>query len=229
MTVQLSITKADASRDQAALDVAAAYNFGYAGRTREAAQAHVDELRELGLPAPERVPAIFPLPPGRVTTADAVQVSGDASYGEVEFALVRSERGWLVAAASDHSDFTIEKVSTAHAKTIYPDVLSREAWLLDEVAERWDDITMTSERFDGTGWAVVQSGTAGELLAPAQLIEELAARSGSEPAVGTVILSGTIGGDVVPGGAAWRNTLSDPATGRSLVVEYRVEGRPLEI
>ena len=38
-----------------------ALNAGYAGRDTEQVQHHVDQLAELGVPAPRRIPTLYPL------------------------------------------------------------------------------------------------------------------------------------------------------------------------
>lgn len=212
------------------VEVSRSVNFGFAGREKEGALAHVAELRELGLPAPTRIPSIFPIPPSRITTDSEVCVPGEDSYGEVEFALLCTEKlGWVVCAAADHSDFLVEGLSTTRAKTVYDDVLSTDAWLLDDVLENWDSITMTCERRDGAVWELIQSGSVGELMRPHDLIKELEDRSGRSAAPGTVILSGTIGGEIRPGGDGWRCTLRSPDFPLPLVAEYDVAALPAEI
>lgn len=206
-----------------------AYNFGYAGRSADEVRAHVEELEELGFPAPERTPTIYPIAPAKVSAESSVSVRGTESYGEVEFALVQTTAGLLVCVASDHTDMAVETVSTARAKTIYPDLLSAEAWRYEDVADHWDSLTLTGERLGENGWETVQHGSVSSLMTPSQLLQELQSRSGEENAAGTVLLSGTIGGEIRPGAQAWRNTLSDPVMDRRLVVEYTVREEPLEL
>lgn len=206
-----------------------AFNFGFAGRSTEEVHAHVAELEELGFPAPERTPTIYPIAPANVSTASEIDVRGPDSYGEVEFALVQTDEGTLVVIASDHSDMVVETVSTARAKTVYPDLLSAQAWRYEDVADHWDALRMTGERLGEGGWETIQEGSVSLLLAPEQLLAELRLRSGAENSAGTVLLSGTIGGEIRPGASAWRNTLTDPVLGRRLVVEYSVREQPLEL
>jgi len=212
------------------INVSRSVNFGFAGREREVALAHVEELHELGLPAPTRIPSIFPIPASRITIDREVCVPGGDSYGEVEFALIATEQnGWLVCAAADHSDFLVEALSTTRAKTVYEDVLSVDCWLLAEVLENWDSISMTCERRDGANWEVIQHGSVSELMRPNDLISQLEERSGQAAAPGTVILSGTIGGDIRPGGDGWRCILSSPDFESPLVAEYDVVALPAEL
>jgi hypothetical protein len=94
---RLALQVHSAGGEPAPLTVAVteAYNFGYAARDRDGVQEHVEQMRALGLPAPQQVPAIFPIPPDRISTASELVVSGEMTYGEVEFALIKTdEYGW---------------------------------------------------------------------------------------------------------------------------------------
>ena len=157
-------------------------------------------------------------------------VPGPDSYGEVEFALVLTEElGWLVCAAADHSDFLVEGLSTTRAKTVYDDVLSTDAWLLDDVHDVWDSTTMLCERLGSNGWEALQQGSVAELLRPHDIITELEERTRQPASPGTVILSGTIGGEIRTGADAWRCSLSSPVFPVPLVAEYAVTALPAEL
>jgi len=53
---------------------------GYTGRNREAVLAHIEELKKLGVPAPEKVPATYWIDPNRVTKEDKIYVIGEKTY-----------------------------------------------------------------------------------------------------------------------------------------------------
>ncbi|CAB4806371.1 unannotated protein [freshwater metagenome] len=202
--------------------VSEVFNFGYAGRNQRAIQEHVDELVALGLPAPTTVPALFLLPPQQTTTATELVVAGSDTYGEVEYALMLSEIGWLVTVASDHSDFAVERLSTARSKAVCPDVLSPECWRLDDLLSQWDQLDLKCSRTDNQGEKEVQHGSLSELLPPADLLIILERRLGRKPSVGSVVLSGTLSGEPLPGALSWSVSMSDPATGRILEHKYQV-------
>ncbi len=198
------------------------FNFGYAGRNQKAIQEHVEELVGLGLPAPTTVPALFLLPPQQATTAQELVVAGSDSYGEVEYALLFSEDGWLVTVASDHSDFAVERLSTARSKAICPDVLSSDCWRLDDLLPQWDQLELKCIRTDEQGEKEFQHGSLIELLPPADLLAILERRLGRKPLIGSVILSGTLAGEPLPGATSWLVSMSDPSTGRMLEHRYQV-------
>jgi hypothetical protein len=205
------------------VEVTTLFNFGYAGRSQASVIAHVEELVKLGLPAPSTVPSVFPLPPLGVTTAGEITVAGGDSYGEVEYALLLSkEFGWLVAVASDHSDFAVEKISTPRSKAICPDVLSPDCWRLIDVEEHWDSLELTCTRSGALSSEIVQAGELINLLPPRELIAILESRLGTTVSPGTVLLSGTLAGEPAPGGSSWQVRLHDPHLARTLVHDYAV-------
>ena len=62
---------------------------GWVGRDPRALQAHIDELAELGIPAPTRVPIYMNLSTYLLTTEDEITVVSDQSSGEIEYVLLR--------------------------------------------------------------------------------------------------------------------------------------------
>lgn len=220
--LNLTVHEVDGGIKSVPFHVTEVFNFGYAGRNQSATQHHVDELVALGLPAPTTVPALFLLPPHQATTATEFVVAGSDTYGEVEYALIRSEVGWLVTVASDHSDFAVESLSTARSKAVCPDVLSPICWRLDDVLPQWDRLELRCVRTDDRGETEVQHGSLSELLPPADLIAILERRLGRKPSVGSVILSGTLPGEPLPGATSWLVSLHDSSTGRMLKHHYQV-------
>lgn len=230
-TLQLTVQAARPNLSSTVqVEVARVFNFGYAGRSREEVEKHIEELREYGFAAPTRIPSIYCLPVKGVVTSDQLSTATDQTYGEVEFALVLTEDGWCVSIASDHTDLTVEGISTPLGKSIYPDVISGEVWLLDDVVGHWDSLELICERQDtAAGWETIQQGSVSELMDPKSIIAELETRSGEAASLGTVILSGTIGGEIRPGAQAWRVTLRDSATGRELSHTYQADIKAIEI
>lgn len=62
-------------------------NAGYVGTDRKAVNAHIEELRKEGVLPPPSVPMVFPVLSHNVTTENQIEVIGDNTSGEVEFAL----------------------------------------------------------------------------------------------------------------------------------------------
>lgn len=199
-------------------------NAGYSGRDRESVRKHVDELVEDGIEAPDRVPTTYRVPPG-VLRVDpgAIQVVGEDTSGEAEFALLVTGTETYVVAASDQTDRNLECDDVRKSKAIAPNVLSRDAWRFSTVRDRWDDIELRA-------WNVVdgervryQDATLGQILEPDAILEMVRDRYGG-PLDGTAILSGTVpvvSGELQPG-SRFEVELVDPDAGRSLSVTYDV-------
>jgi hypothetical protein len=206
---------------------------GYTGRDQAAVQRHIDELREHGVPAPTRVPILFPATVDRLTMADEIEVLGDQTSGEAEFVLIYHGGRVYVAAGSDQTDRELEKTSITFAKQVCPNVLSRQVWPYADVRDRWDAIVLRARTRGREGEAGperrYQEGTLAEMLRPEDLERLVGERVGGE-LEGTVIYSGTIpirddGGFAF--GGAFTAELEDPATGRILRCAYRVREVPL--
>ncbi|MGW6277637.1 DUF2848 domain-containing protein [Kribbella sp. NPDC055071] len=197
-----------------------ALNAGYAGRDTAQVQHHVDELAELGVPAPQRVPTLYPLSATLVSRPAVVQVAHAQTSGEAEWALVATTDDYLLTVACDHTDRALEVHGVAWSKQSAPDVLGDVAWRLSEVEDELDRFRLKAWVRHGADEELIQDGTLAQLLPPSYWIKEL----GDRLAPGTVLLSGTI--PMIAGvdqfGDGWRVELADP---RGVVsrIEYRVE------
>jgi len=138
-----------------------------------------------------RVPAFWAVSRWLLTTAGDIEVQGDRTSGEVEYALIAHEGRTFVAVASDQTDRHFEQYSIPRSKQLCPKVLSREVVVLDEVIDRWDGISLTSEiSADGQIWHDYQRATLEALLDPGALVR---GACGDEALPdGTVLLSGTV-------------------------------------
>ena len=204
-------------------------NAGYAGRNQEEVARHIAELAELGVPAPTVTPALYPISPYLAQQTDTVHVQHARTSGEAEWALVilgDTDEDVLLTVACDHTDRELETHSVAWSKNAAPDVLGAQAWRLTDVADRIDEITLEAWVSDGT---LIQTGTLEDLLAPEYWLGVLRQRGLFQP--GTVLLSGTISmmAGVDQFADAWKVRMGDPATGNTLVCEYRTVAMPAPI
>ncbi|HVV10831.1 DUF2848 domain-containing protein [Amycolatopsis sp.] len=200
-------------------------NGGYAGRNQEDVAAHVAELADLGVPAPESTPAVYPVSPYLAMQTDEVPAQHERTSGEAEWALLITgprPEDVLLTAACDHTDRALEVHGVAWSKNAGPDVLARDAWRLTDVADRIDDLTLRAWADD----TLIQDGTAAELLSPEYWLGFLTEHNLHE--TGVALLSGTIpmraGVDQFAG--QWRVELGDPATGAAIDLGYRVRRLP---
>ena len=200
---------------------------GWAGREQAAIDEHIEELREIGVTPPSSTPLFYRVSADQLTTADTIQVLGDASSGEVEVVLIGSPRGTLVGIGSDHTDREAEAWSVAHSKQVCAKPVGRQVWSLEEVIDHWDELTMSSwATIDGQE-VLYQQGRVTGLLPPAKLLRRFGLeQTRLDP--GQVMLCGTlpvIGG--VRAAEAFRMVLEDPLRGCTLAHGYRVKTLPV--
>lgn len=98
------------------------FNDWYAGRDQAAVWKHVEELAEIGVPAPTRTPTLYALGNYLATTADSIQVQHDKTSGEVEYVLFVGPDESYVTMGSDHTDRELESRSVEWSKQSYPDL-----------------------------------------------------------------------------------------------------------
>ena len=226
--LQLTVFGANGQADHVELPIRAVFNFGYAARDQAGLRAHLAETAKVGLPVPQTVPSLYPIPPDRVTTAATIVVSGDRTYAEVEYALIRADGRWLITVASDHTDVDVERQSLPRGKSIAPNVLAPLAWDLDDVRDHLDQLELVCDS-PGAATSPLQHDSLKALLSPDDLIATLERRSGAAAGPGTVVLSGTIGGELPAGASEWEITLDDPIRGRRIEHSYSVRSLPDEL
>jgi hypothetical protein len=211
-----------------AVTVARLLNAGYAGREQDEVAAHVAELAELGVPAPEVTPALYPVAPYLAAQADAVPVQHGRTSGEAEWALVVAgpdPEDLLLTVACDHTDRALEVHGVAWSKNAGLDVLGRGAWRLVDVEDHLDELRLRAwVTHDRAPEQLIQDAPLAALLPPRYWLDEVARLL--EP--GTVLLSGTVAmlPDVDQFADRWRVELADPVTGRTLDLAYAVQHMP---
>jgi 2-keto-4-pentenoate hydratase/2-oxohepta-3-ene-1,7-dioic acid hydratase in catechol pathway len=204
------------------IDVRYALNAGYAGRDTQQVQHHVDELAELGVPAPTRIPTLYPLSASLVSRPKNVQVAHAKTSGEAEWALIVGDGpdDLLLTVACDHTDRALEVHGVAWSKQTAPDVVGDVAWPLAEIEHELDEFTLKAWVRNGDTEQLIQDGTPAQLLPPSYWVKEL----GDRLVPGTVLLSGTI--PMIAGvdqfADAWRVELTDPR-GLTSRIGYDVE------
>lgn len=198
------------------------YLGGWAGRSRQDVQHHIDELVKLGIPAPSEVPILMPMPRHLVTTDSWLEVRDGATSGEVEYVLLFDGAQLWVGVGSDHTDRAMERVDIAKSKQLYPNVIAAAVWPYDEVQEHWDSLELSCWVETQGRLELYQQDRLAALRSADTWLATLRERKLLAP--GTVLFSGslaTLGGNLVYGDA-YRFRLSDPVLGRSLEQSYRV-------
>ncbi|MBI4321902.1 MAG: DUF2848 family protein [Chloroflexi bacterium] len=117
---------------------------GYTGRDQAAVMKHIEELRQHGVAAPDRIPTFYPVIGDRLTTAERIEVLGHRTSGEAEFVLLFAVDQLYVGVGSDHTDRELEEETIIKSKQMCAKVVSRDLWRYEDVKERWDDLLLRS-------------------------------------------------------------------------------------
>jgi len=170
-------------------------NGGYTGRNQEEVQKHIDELKKIGVPAPDKTPVFFPKYPERLTQSEAIPCLDEEGHiGEAEYVLFVSGGEVYVSAGSDHTDRTLETVSIPKAKQMYPNTISKDAWKLTEIEAYWDELHLRSWVEEDGQKKLYQETPLGALLGPRELLAHVKKIIEVEDLEGLVLYSGTVAG-----------------------------------
>jgi len=201
-------------------------NAGYAGRNREAVEAHIEELRREGVPPPPSVPMIFPVLSHNVTTENQIEVIGSKTSGEVEFVLLLDREIVFVGVGSDHTDRDLEGQSIIKSKQICQNVLSRNVWKYEDVESGWDKLLLQSwVKVDKADEEILyQKALLGTIMSPATLMDLVKSKLNDSKEDGLVIFSGTVPilTDEIIYGNYFRGELIDLQLDRALSCEYKI-------
>ena len=198
-------------------------NGGYTGRNQEEVQKHIDELKKIGVPAPEKTPVFFPKFPERLTRAEEIPCLDEKGHiGEAEYVLLVSGSDIYVSTGSDHTDRTLETVSIPKAKQMYPNTISTDAWRLEEVESYWDEISLRSwVELEGQK-KLYQETTLGALLGPRDLLHYVQEIIEVADLDGLVLYSGTVAGKLeIDYSPYFEVELADPRRGLAMKSVYR--------
>jgi hypothetical protein len=117
---------------------------GWTGRDPVARDKHIAELEQLGIARPASTPIYYRVAARRLTTADAIEVSGSDSSGEVEFVLIGAEGRIFVGVGSDHTDRKVEAYGVTVSKQMCDKPLAPVLWNFADIADHWDRIVLRS-------------------------------------------------------------------------------------
>src|SRR3990170_8233782 len=188
---------------------------GWTGRDQAALHKHIRELEALGVKPPKTTPIFYRVAASLLTTAGEIEVSGPDSSGEVEFVLVKDEKGLFITVGSDHTDRKAETIGVALSKQLCAKPVSPASWRYDEVKPHWERLMLRS-------WAdgeLYQEGPVTAMRAPEDLLQRFGGlRSGWAMFCGTLAAKGGIR----PAGR-FAMELDDPVLGRRLRHEYAVK------
>lgn len=197
---------------------------GWTGRDPVARDKHIAELEALGIPRPATTPIYYEVAARRLTTSDAIEVSGADSSGEVEFVLVKAGGRLLLGVGSDHTDRKVETYNITVSKQICDKPVAPELWLVDDVLAHWDQLVLRAYATIGGERVLYQEGALSVMLAPADLIARRYGEAGLPE--GTAMFGGTFAakGGIRPADR-FAYELVDPVLNRSIRHGYAIEQR----
>lgn len=197
-------------------------NAGYTGRDQTAVQAHIDELKEKGIPAPDKTPVYFVKFGDRLTQEEKFEVLDETDHsGEAEFALFFDGDEIYVGVGSDHTDRKLESASVPKAKQVCPKPIGHDIWKYSDLKDHWDSIKLNSYQTVDGKEIPYQQGTLADILPVEHLLKELRERIGDVSHC--VIYSGTV--PVLNGfqyGENFRCEMIDETLNRSLSMNYNI-------
>ena len=194
--IRLTVTTEKNSPREFDFTVRQLFCGGFTGRNQEAVKKHIEEMASVGIPAPERTPALYHISPSLITTDSEIEVVGDKTSGEVE------------------------RLSYPKSKQICGKAVAKDVWRFSEVKNHFDNLILRSEVEKDRKTYLYQEGPAGLLTKPFDLLSMYSV--GDE---GTALFSGTIPtktGQLIYADL-YRIELIDPVLNRRITHTYQVK------
>jgi hypothetical protein len=200
-------------------------NAGFAGRDQESVSKHIEELKKQGVPTPKHTPTLYHVSPYMVTQEDFIYVLDGQTSGEAEYVLMIKDKDVYVGVGSDHTDRALEIDSIPKSKQIYPNVISREIWLLEDIREVWDQLLLRSWVIVARKRRLYQKARLSALLPPDVLLNFVQGNSRDKSLDGALVYSGTVPlstGEMLFG-EQFEVELLNPLNQRRLTCSYRID------
>ncbi|UPJ76862.1 DUF2848 domain-containing protein [Bradyrhizobium sp. 187] len=199
---------------------------GWTGRNRGALEAHIAELEKIGVRRPTYVPIFYRVSASRLSTAEAIEVVGNSSSGEVEFVLLQSGGRLWIGVGSDHTDREAERIGVTLSKQMCDKPVAVEFWAYDDVRKHWDDLILRSYAVNDGTRVLYQEGATSEMRPPEELIALYA--GGGTLSEGTLMFCGTLAvHGPVRSTQGFELELSDTRLHRSIRKAYQIEQLPV--
>jgi hypothetical protein len=195
---------------------------GWVGRNKKALQSHIDELFELGVPKPTRMPIFMNLSPYLATSSKVIDVINGQCSGEVEYVILIRGSIRYIGVGSDHTDREFEKFSIPASKQMCAKVIAPVVWPYMEVNDHWDQIVIRSWVVNDGKRTLYQEDTLAAIMNVEALLDQLP--KDSNPSTDIVLFSGTPatkGGIVY--GKGFDFEMVDPVLSRKISHGYSVQ------
>ena len=190
---------------------------GWTGRDTDAVHHHIDELKEIGVAPPSRVPLFYQVSPALLTHQDQISVLGEATSGEVEPLLFHANGELWLGLASDHTDRDLETVSVAASKQACAKPCATELWRYADIAGHLDELVLACQINEEGQLVDYQAGALSAIRPLDDLTQAHPLSDNSAMLCGTL---GAIGG--VRPSNHYVMSLHDPVLNRTLSLDYGV-------
>jgi hypothetical protein len=199
---------------------------GFAGRDTAATQKHIVEMMAAGMEDPGSIPTFYGrTDPWVVQEEEISVVEARHNWGEAEPVLLFAESGTYVTVGSDHPDRLVQGVSIVRSKQCHPNIIARQVWRMEDVADHWDDLVLRAWLDTGRTRLYQEAGL-GQLLPPDVLVDKLRAVLRCD-LLGTVFYLGSIPErEEIEFAEYFECELLDPKLGRTIDCHYRA--RPID-
>lgn len=200
---------------------------GFTGKDTESAKQHLEELREAGVPVPEKIPAFYPVDVSMLTDRPGIEVESGESSGEAEPVLITTGGRMYVAVGSDHTARDLEMQDIGKSKKACRKPISVDVFELETVLKNWDHLLLRSYvRVDGEE-ILYQEGKVSSLLKIYDLLDRLREWNSTINLEESAIFLGTV--PLLTGkfvyGEWYRVELIDTKSSEAISREYNVSIR----
>lgn len=223
MKMQFELKWASGKNEPITLELKKMINAGYTGRDQAAVQAHIDELKKEGIPAPDKTPTYFPKFIDRLSQAEMIEALDESDHsGEAEFTLIFDGGKVYVGTGSDHTDRKLETVDIPKAKQVYVNTISKELWDLEDVVGHWDELILRSWVKQNGKKVLFQEATLDAMLNPKDLTARVKKLLVNPNDInGLVVYSGTVAAICKADYSDYFEVeIEDPKLGRKLSQKY---------
>lgn len=225
MTLAMTVSSA-AGKEALEITIDTLVIAGWAGRDKQAMEHHIQELEALGVARPKQTPTYYRVSASRLTTADTIEASGEASSGEIEPVVLASGGRLYVGIGSDHTDREVETVGVTISKQICEKPVSSDIWPFEEVSGHWDRLILRSYIVEDGERKLYQEGSVSGLLHPSDTMAKFT--GGARLKDGSALFCGTlpaIGG--IRTSERFEGEIEDPVLGRSITFRYAIKPLPI--
>jgi hypothetical protein len=200
---------------------------GWTGRDQGALEAHIRELEALGIARPKSTPIFYRVAASLLTTADAIEVIGRDSSGEVEVVVYALANGLWLGLGSDHTDRKAEAIGVTLSKQMCAKPVGALVWRMSDVAPHWEKLTLRAFVTRAGTRRLYQEGPVTTMRLPEELIRLYT--GGRELPRDAAMFCGTLAvHGQIEGGELFEMELDDAVLARKLTHAYRIEQLPVE-